>query len=260
MKCTELAECLEGLSPRSFALEWDNVGLLAGRWDKDITTVMIALDATDDVVEQAVNAGVDMLLTHHPLIFRSRKTVNDGDIIGRRLVSILKNDMCYYAMHTNFDVMGMADAVADELGLIDRDVLEVTFEDDISKEGIGRTGRFKRSMDLESCAGFVKDKFGIDRVKVFGNLDSALERVAVSPGSGGSMIKAAIAAGADVLITGDIDHHTGIDAVAEGLAVIDAGHYGLEHIFTPYMEDFLKRECPSLKVMKARESVPFFYI
>ena len=141
MQCKALIEKLETLSPRSFAEAWDNVGLLAGRYEKEIHTVMIALDATDEVVEEAVRKNADLLLTHHPLIFSARKNINDGDFIGKRLLTMLQHDMCYYAMHTNFDVMGMADAAADEIGLFDRVVLDVTYEDDISKEGIGSPTR-----------------------------------------------------------------------------------------------------------------------
>lgn len=86
MRCREILDKLETLSPCSFAEQWDNVGLLAGRYDKEVQTVMLALDATDSVVEEAVQKGADLLVTHHPLIFTARKSVNDGDFIGRRLV------------------------------------------------------------------------------------------------------------------------------------------------------------------------------
>ncbi len=135
MKCYEIIDKLESLSPTEFAEEWDNIGLLAGRRDKEVRTVYIALDATDDVIEEAVRLGADLLLTHHPLIFKKMSRVNTDDFIGRRVCELIRNDISYYAMHTNFDVMGMADAAADELSLKDRRVLDVTYEDDISKEG-----------------------------------------------------------------------------------------------------------------------------
>lgn len=260
MRCSEVIERLEMLSPRSFAESWDNVGLLAGRYEKDIHTVMIALDATDEVVEEAVRKGADLLLTHHPLIFSARKNVNDGDFIGKRLVTLLQHDMCYYAMHTNFDVMGMADAAADELGLLDRQVLDVTYEDEISREGIGRYGWLGECMTLEHCGEKIKRIFGLESVKIFGDGDRLVEKAAICPGSGKSVIQKAAALGADVLITGDIDHHTGIDAMAMGLAIIDAGHYGLEKIFVPYMEEFLKRECSELEILRAREKNPFWVL
>ena len=260
MQCKELVRGLETMWPCSFAESWDNVGLLAGRADKEIRNVLLALDATDLVVEEAVRNGADMLLTHHPLIFSPMKKINTDDFIGRRLVQLIGHDISYYAMHTNFDVMGMADAAADELSLKDRRVLDVTYEDDISKEGCGRVGELKDSMRVEALAGLVKEKFHVPNVRVFGDLDSPVRTVAVMPGSGGGFIQDALAAGADAMITGDVGHHEGIDAVAQGLAVIDAGHYGIEKLFISYMEEFMKRELPGVQIYKAEIREPFIVV
>ena len=257
MKCEEIMEKLETLSPKNYAEDWDNIGLLAGRRDKEVETVYIALDATDEAIEDAVRVGADLLLTHHPLIFKKLSRVNTDDFIGRRIVSLIQKDISYYAMHTNFDVMGMADAAADELGLQGREVLNVTYEDEISKEGCGRVGRLPKRMSVETLVEVVKKNFCVPSVRVFGDLGDIVEVAAVMPGSGGSYIKDAIHAGADVMITGDIDHHEGIDAVAQGLTVIDAGHYGIEKLFIPYMEEFIHREFPKLKVYRAEFCEPF---
>ncbi|MCI8899485.1 MAG: Nif3-like dinuclear metal center hexameric protein [Lachnospiraceae bacterium] len=260
MKCYEIIDKLEALSPTEFAEEWDNIGLLAGRRDKEVRTVYIALDATDAVIGEAVRLGADLLLTHHPLIFKKMSRVNTDDFIGRRVCELIRNDISYYAMHTNFDVMGMADAAADELSLKDRRVLDVTYEDDISKEGCGRVGELKDSMRVEALAGLVKEKFHVPNVRVFGDLDSPVRTVAVMPGSGGGFIQDALAAGADAMITGDVGHHEGIDAVAQGLAVIDAGHYGIEKLFISYMEEFMKRELPGVQIYKAEIREPFIVV
>ena len=257
MKCSEIIEHLEQLSPPSFAEDWDNVGLLAGRKEKEVQRIYIALDATDEVVEDAVRCGADMLLTHHPLFFHAVKKVTDEDFVGRRIVKLVQSDISYYAMHTNFDVMGMADAAADELKIESRDVLNVTYEDEISHEGIGRIGILPRSMTLFACAEYVKGVFRIPGVRIYGDADEEVLRAAICPGSGKSVIADAIRQHADVLITGDIDHHEGIDAMAQGLSIIDAGHYGLEKIFIPYMQDYIRRELPSLQLFAARERSPF---
>lgn len=257
MKCGEIIEKLETLSPVMYAEEWDNIGLLAGRRDKEVRTIYIALDATDEVIGEAVAVKADMLLTHHPLIFKKLGRIDTEDFIGRRVWQLIRNDISYYAMHTNFDVMGMADAAADELSLTDRQVLNVTYEDDISKEGCGRVGRLAKRMSVSDCAELVKKQFKVPNVRVFGDPGDIVEVAAVLPGSGGDYIKEALRAGADVMITGDIDHHEGIDAVAQGLTVIDAGHYGIEKLFIPYMEEFLKRELPELSIYKADIREPF---
>lgn len=260
MKCYEIIEKLESLSPTAFAEEWDNIGLLAGRRDKEVGTVYIALDATDDVIDEAVRLGADLLLTHHPLIFKKLSRVNTDDFIGRRVCELIQNDISYYVMHTNFDVMGMADAAADELALKDRQVLNITYEDEISKEGCGRVGKLENCMSVAELARLVKEKFHVPNVRVFGDLGDIVETAAVMPGSGGGYIRDALNAGADVMITGDVDHHEGIDAVAQGIAVIDAGHYGIEKLFIPYMEEFIRRELPGIQVYKAGIKEPFVVI
>lgn len=257
MHCADVIRKLEELSPLSYAESWDNPGLLAGRTDKEIKKIYIAVDATTEVVAEAESAGADMLLTHHPLIFKGIKKVNSEDFIGRRILKLLQADICYYAMHTNFDVMGMADAAADELKLQNREVLDITFEDDIAKEGFGRLGDLPYPMTVDECAAYVKERFHLQAVKVFGQGSQKLVRAAISPGSGKSMIAPAIGKGAEVLITGDIDHHEGIDAVEQGLAIIDAGHYGLEKIFVPYLQEYLKRETEGIEIITQGKADPF---
>ncbi len=258
MKCYEIMECLEEVSPKSFAESWDNVGLLCGREEKEVTSVYIALDATKEVVEAAKAVGADMLLTHHPMIFKPLKQISGRHFIGDKLLSLAENGICYYAMHTNFDVMGMADAVAEQLGLEDRKVLSVTYEDEISKEGIGRIGVLPMSLSLAECAEYVKNHCRVEHVKVYGNPADIIVMAAVCPGSGKSCIEDALRLGADVLITGDIEHHEGLDAVEQGLCVIDAGHYGLEKIFVPYMEEYCKRKLAGVKIYTAPEKNPFW--
>ncbi len=260
MEGRKIIEILEAQSPPSYACDWDNVGLLAGNIDREIHKIYIALDATDEAVEEAVNLGADMILTHHPLIFKGIRRVVADDFIGRRLIRLIQNNIAYYAMHTNFDVKGMAELSAAMLGLEEPRVLDVTAVSLDKEEGIGRIGRFKNPMELKSCADFVKTVFSLEQVKVFGDPKKELCVAAISPGSGKSEIGNAIAKGADVLITGDIDHHEGIDAVARGLCIIDAGHYGLEHIFIRYMKEYLEKSCEGVEIIAQQITFPFWVI
>ena len=257
MECKKVIELLEKQSPKSYACDWDNVGLLVGREDKEIQKIYIALDATDEAIEEAIANGADMLLTHHPMIFKGMKRVTQEDFIGRRIIRLIQNDMVYYAMHTNFDVMGMADLAADYLGISDTRVLEITSVSETGEEGIGRYGSLKKEMTVREGCEEVKQAFSLENVKVFGDLERKVKTAAISPGSGKSVISNALQAGVDVLITGDIDHHEGIDAVAQNMTVIDAGHYGVEHIFIPYMEQYLKREAKELEIAVQPLTFPF---
>ena len=105
MTCQEIMEQLEELSPRHYAEDWDNVGLLCGDTNKRIKSIYIALDATKEVIDEAVALGADMILTHHPMIFKGMKRIISKDFIGCRVIELIQNDICYYAMHTNFDIM-----------------------------------------------------------------------------------------------------------------------------------------------------------
>ena len=154
----------------------------------------------------------------------------------------------------------MADAAADALGLQHCEVLDITYEDEISKEGIGRIGRLTHKMSLTDMAQHCKKAFAIDSVRVYGESDTEIETVAIVPGSGKDYIDIALAKKADVFITGDIGHHNGLDALEQGLSIIDAGHYGVEKLFVPYMEEFFANQMPDLTVVKAVQGNPFFVI
>ena len=253
MRCQDILDKIEARYPRKYACDWDNVGLLAGSREREVDTVYIALDATDEVVDAASECGAQLLLTHHPMIFGGLKSVTTDDYVGERLIRLIRNDISYYAMHTNYDVMGMAELAADMLDLKDRKVLEEVLDG----EGIGRVGDLPRSMTLEECANFVKGRFGLPNVKIFGEPEKQVQRAAICPGSGKSDAKPALSMGAEVYITGDIDHHTGIDMADCGMAIIDAGHYGVEHIYIADMEHFLKENCPELRVYTAPVKQPF---
>ena len=244
MKCQEIIEVIEQRFPREYACDWDNVGLLCGDRAQEVQKVFLALDATCEVVDAAIAAGADFLITHHPMIFGGIKSVTAQDSVGSRLIRLIRGEVSYYAMHTNYDSMGMADLSARILELQETSVLEVVY----NGEGCGRVGELTREMTLRECAALVKERFHLPNVKVFGDLEKPVKRAGLLPGSGKSMARLAWEQGADVMITGDIDHHTGIDMKDLGMAIIDAGHYGLEHIFIEDMRAFLAAHFPELTV------------
>ncbi len=255
MLCREIMNIIECTYPKHAALNWDNVGLLVGRTGKEVKKIYVALDATDEVIDTAIRMGADMLVTHHPMIFSPIKKITDEHFIGNRVVKLLQHDISYYAMHTNYDVLGMAELSGEILGLNEGDVFEVTDEE--NHQGIGRIGKLPREMTLGECCEFVKEVFQLESVCMFGDKEKNVKCAAIVPGSGNKMIDLAIVKGADVLITGDVDHHGGIDAVAQGLAVIDAGHYGLEHIFVDDMAEYLQKNLENVVVEKAEIVHPF---
>ena len=256
MLCREIVQVIEAAYPREAALDFDNVGLLAGRAEKEVKKVYIALDATDQVIDEALKEGADMLITHHPLIFSPLKRVTDEDLAGRRVMRLIGADISCYAMHTNYDVLGMAELSEKVLGIKDTEV-DATMMREGKEEGIGRIGNLEEPMTLRECCVYVKHKLNLGSIKVFGDMDQNISRMAVSPGSGKSAVAPAIAKGADVLVTGDIGHHDGLDAVGEGLAVIDAGHYGTEYIFMEDMRRFFEHKLPGIEAVTAPVVHPF---
>ena len=161
---------------------------------------------------------------------------------------------------SNYDILGMADLSADYLRLTDREVLSVTAETQDGKDGFGRVGELPRKMSLKECGEFVKNALSLNDVKIYGDPDTQVEKAAICTGSGKSMISDALAKGAQVYVTGDIDHHTGIDAVAQGLTIVDAGHYGTEYIFMKAMEKVLKEQYPNLQITCAKVQSPYMIL
>ena len=256
MRLQQIIEIIEERYPREYACDWDNTGLQVGDRDQEISRVYVALDATEETIQAARNFGAQLLLTHHPLLFSSIKQVTMDTLSGRRVIALLSQGMACYSMHTNYDVLGLASLAADRLGLRETTVLEEV----LNGEGIGRVGLLPQTMTLEACAQLVKERFGLPNVKIFGEPEAGVSLAALSPGAGKSMTGAALLAGAEVLITGDIDHHTGIDMWDMGLPIIDAGHYGIEHIYIEDIRCFLKKQCPEVEVLCASVKQPFWVI
>lgn len=256
MRCSEICALLEREYSPEYACDWDNVGLLAGRRDKEVKKILLALDATDEVVRMAVEQKADMLITHHPMIFSPMKRVTDEDMNGRRLIALIRNDISYFAMHTNYDTRGMADLAARLLGLSECTVLEEIKDG----EGIGRVGVLPNRMTLQECARLVKKAYDIPSVKIFGDLNTPVYSAAICPGAGKSTMREVLKFGCDVYITGDIDHHTGIDAVDQGLCIIDAGHYGIEHIFMDDVKAYLEKVLVGVHMDCVPVQHPFYVV
>lgn len=255
MNSIELIKKIEGKYKKEAALDWDNVGFLVGRKEKEIQIIYIALDSTNETIEHAIFHKADMLITHHPILFDSIKSVTNMDLIGGKILTLIQQDISCYAAHTNYDVLTMADLAAKKLGMKETRVLDVTDKEE--NKGIGRIGNLDRCLTLGEIAEIVKERFHLSHVKIFGDNNQKIKTVALSPGSGKGMTKIALEEGAEVLISGDIDHHTGIDSVDMGLSIIDAGHYGLEHIFIEDMEEFLMQISDDFVIVKEPLMEPF---
>ena len=258
MKCNNILDNLLKVMPRELAMSWDNVGLLAGSKEKEVKNIVVCLDLSEKLIERAINLKADLIVSHHPLIFSPIKNVTDETSVGKRLVSLIKNDISYIALHTNYDIAAgcMSDLVAEKIGLRG-EPLEKTASMEDEDVGIGKVGDLEKSLKISEIAKLVKERFKLPHLRVFdGGEDRLISRIAISPGSGKGMYKAAYEKRASLLISGDISHHDAIDALELGVATIDAGHYGLEHIFIADMAQRLRNMDKAFNVFEENITFP----
>ena len=217
----DLVELLEELMPSNLAEDWDNVGLMLGRKGKTVKKILLALDLSKEVVEQAVAQKIDLIVTHHPAIFKKLKRVVDNDWQQELLLTLAENGIAVYSAHTNLDCVstGVNDVLAKLLKLEDIEVLD-------DSNGLGRIGVVEEA-SLVEYAQVVKATLKADYV-VIGDAGKKVRKVAVCGGAGSDLIDLALAKGADTLVTGDVKYHSAQQAVFSGLNIIDAGHQPTE--------------------------------
>ena len=151
-------------------MDWDNSGFLLGKRDADIKNVLVVLDITNDVLDFAIENKIDLIVSHHPIIFSSIKRVTDENLMGSYILKILENNISVIAMHTNFDIAkgGMADIAMEKLYLSNTKPLEVTDIIDGEAVGIGKIGDLKEPLSIDELIDLVKKSFGLKSVVVFG--------------------------------------------------------------------------------------------
>ena len=217
----DLVELLEELMPSNLAEDWDNVGLMLGRKGKTVKKILLALDLSKEVVEQAVAQKIDLIVTHHPAIFKKLKRVVDNDWQQELLLTLAENGIAVYSAHTNLDCVstGVNDVLAKLLKLEDIEVLD-------DSNGLGRIGVVEEA-SLAEYAKVVKAALKADYV-VIADAGKKVYKVAVCGGAGSDLIDLALAKGADTLVTGDVKYHSAQQAVFSGLNIIDAGHQPTE--------------------------------
>ena len=226
MNIYEFVEKLKELYPDSLSCEWDNDGLMCSPGAvREVSRVLVALDATEEAIEYAANGGFDTVLVHHPLIFRGLDSVTPDSNVPRKVIFALMNDISVISLHTRLDAGdgGVKDCLASVLGLKDVE----KFGDEESPT-LGRTGTLDSELSIYRFADHVKDALGIERVTLAAKGDETVRRVAVVGGSGKDFIDAAKDAGADVLVTGEASYNSMLDGAENGIPVICAGHYHTE--------------------------------
>jgi dinuclear metal center YbgI/SA1388 family protein len=246
-----LRDVLAALDARydpALAEAWDAVGLVCGDPDEPVRRVLFAVDPTTAVVDEALEIGADLLVTHHPLLLTPVHGVPADDPKGRLVHRLVRGGAALFVAHTNADrapAFGVNDALAGALGLVEAVPLEPVPDD--PRAGLGRVGRLPEPTTLRGFAELVAGVLPVTAggVRAAGDPDRPVRTVAVCGGSGGSLVDAAGAAGADVLLTSDLKHHAVSEALeSEGPALCDVAHFASEWPWLPVAADVLRRDLP----------------
>ena len=226
----QVVAALERRYPPSTAEEWDAVGLVCGDPAAEVRRVLWAVDPVEEVVDEAIAADVDLVITHHPLFLTGVHSVASTTAKGRIVHRLISSGIALYCAHTNADVAdpGVSDALAAALGITaTRPVVAA----EAGPVGLGRIGELPQSMTLADFADVVATALPPTRhgVRVAGDVARTVRRVAVCGGSGDSLLAPATAQGADVLVTADLKHHRALEHLEDGgCAIIDVAHWASE--------------------------------
>lgn len=234
-----IIQIMDKFAPKHLAFADDSIGLQLGTLNKPVSQVLVALDVTPEVITEAIQMHAELIIAHHAIMYRPIKHLRLDLPAGKLYEALIKNDIAVYIAHTNLDVAegGVNDILAKLLGLEHVRFLQEVVPD----QGIGRVGKLPEQQLLSEFVKAVKIAYEIPAIRLVGNPNSLVSKVAVLGGSGRDFVKAAIFAGADVLITGDIDYHTAHDALAAGLNIIDAGH-NIEKLLKPAVANMLQEK------------------
>lgn len=237
----DIINFLEEKYPRSNAEEWDNVGLLVGNNKKDVKKIQLSIDATEKAVDYAAQNNVDMIVTHHPLIFKPLKSIVMSELSGRKIIKLIENGLNLYSIHTNLDSSkdGLNDYILELLEVKKYKIIDINANDETA--GIGRIYTLEEKITILEYADFIKTKMKIKNVRVISNdLKSKVKKIALINGSGMSYWRKVKSLGADLFITGDISYHDALDAKESGLHLIDIGHFESENCFSELLKKNLE--------------------
>ncbi len=245
MKAFEVARIIERFAPLDTAADWDNTGFCIGSPDTEVKAVLVGFDCTPALVKEAVERGANMIVTHHPLIFRGIKKISPDNFLGEIITLAIKNDIVVYSAHTNADKAegGVNTLMAERLGLQNCELL--------SADGFGLTGTLPTPMSAEDFIAFVKKQFSLKVVRTSALPAGVIFRVALCSGSGGSLIGDALAAGADAYICGDVSYHQFF--TEKGFLLLDIGHFESEIDIVGKLISVLEEKNSTFAVLRTKE-------
>ena len=250
-KVINVCQCIDAFAPFETQWDFDNSGFQVGRRDQEVTKLLVSLDITREVVEEAVRLGAELIVVHHPVIFHPVKSVIDGTPTGEILLALIEHRIAAICAHTNLDAAcgGVNDCLAEALGLTEIGQLQQAGVDAQGRPyGIGRVGTVHRpGLSAREYAAFVKERLNAANVRFVGG-GKPVQRVAVGGGACGSMLEDVVAQGCDTFVTADLKYNQFLDAKALGLNLLDAGHFSTENVVCVPMARWLSEEFPMVEV------------
>lgn len=244
MTVKDIINVIEEFAPLSIQEKWDNSGLCIGSEDAEVHSVLLGLDCTPELVDEAVSCGADMIVTHHPLIFGGLKKISADDPVGETVIKAVRAGIAVYAAHTTADkvIAGVSGAMAGRLGLSDVEILD----NEDGEHGLGVVGNLREAVTYLQFVEKLKKDFSLKSLKSSRPLEGMLTRIALCGGSGSSLIPAAIASGAQVMVTGDVSYHHFF--TKKDFAIVDIGHYESEICIVDILFSLLKKKFPNFAV------------
>lgn len=239
----DVARQLESWAPPQHAESYDNVGLLVGSHHAPLTGILVNLDMTEDVVEEAIAKGCNLIVAHHPIWFGSRKKLVEEDYVSRTLIKAIRNNISLYAIHTNLDNVrhGVNLRMAETLGLINPQILSPK-KQDTPDIGAGMIGELTEAMQPADFMAHVSKKFHCGGIRYAGpDENHPIKRVAICGGAGSFLIRTAMAARADAFVTGDITYHKFFDQ-EDRMLLMDIGHYESEQFTSQLITAYLSEK------------------
>ena len=247
MKLWEIMGELHTIFSPRIAEDWDNVGLLIGDNTREVNKILFCLDVTEKVVQKAIDKNIDLIISHHPVIFSGLKRITNETLHGRKLLKLMENKIAVYSIHTNADfaINGLNDFIMDKLNLNGEKIIynEQKFDDynPIKRKmehvhgGLARIKVLNKEMKLGDLLERIKDSLGISYVRYVGDKNAYVHKIGLVTGGGSSFLHD-VADKIDVFLTGDLRYHEALDALEDGKILVDVGHFESEYLFVDMME------------------------
>ncbi len=249
MKIKEITDEIEKLAPLSLQEDYDNCGFQVGNPDDEATSALICFDVTPEVVHEAIKKNCNLIISHHPLIFRGLKKIIPQSDIQKTIILALQNGITIYSAHTNIDnaVGGMNAKIAEKIGLVDCGVLSPMAETDFEQAGAGMIGNLKKPMTETDFLIHIKSTFNIPVIRHTQFLNKKVSRVAFVGGAGASFLSDAISKKADVFLTSDIKYHDFFLAENK-ILFADFGHFESEQYIKETFFDIIRKKIPNFVI------------